>query len=134
MNVTIKGTRIELSDTLKALVEDKLNDALIPLGDMNLDPVDVAVEIELTTRRHPKERVTEQRYRAEANLSLPGRLIRAEGTGPTIRRAVVEMKHVLNDEIKGWRGRVVDAARGGARIAKEEAGVARGRKKTPDAP
>lgn len=66
MNLTIKGTRIELTASFLAFVEDKLTDALRPLGDMNLDPVNLSVELELTTRRHPKERKTEQRYRAEA--------------------------------------------------------------------
>ena len=126
MTITFNSTRVELTDSLRSFIQDKLDDALLPLGDMNLEPVDVSIEIELTTRRHPKARATEQRYRAEANLALPGRFIRAEGTGPTIRHAVVQMKHVLNGEIKSWRGRVIDAARGGARTVKMRAGVAPG--------
>ena len=123
MNTTIRGTRVELDDSLRAFIEDKLNHALLPLGDMNLESVNAAVEVELTTRRHPKERSSEQLYRAETTLNLPGRVIRAEGTGPTARRAVVKMKHTLNREIRAWRGRVIDGAREGGRTAKEKAGI-----------
>ena len=123
MNITIQGTRLELDESLRTFIEEKLNHALLPLGDMNLESVNVTVEVELTTRRHPKERSSEQLYRAEVNLSVPGRLIRAEGTGPTARRAVVKMKHTLNREIRTWRGRVIDNAREGARTVKEKSGI-----------
>ena len=124
MNVILQGTRIELTDDVRALVDDKLEDCLRPLGDTSLEPVTVNIEVELTTRRHPQERETEQLYRSEATVSVPGRVIRAEGTGPSLKRAVVQMKRKLTGEIRDWRNKVIDDSREGARFAKDEWGVA----------
>jgi ribosome-associated translation inhibitor RaiA len=85
--------------------------------------VHVQVEVEKTTRRHPQEREDERLYRAEANVTVPGRLIRAEGSGDDAERAVVEMKHHLTREIRSWREHLIDARHRGGREAKYSLGV-----------
>lgn len=123
MDVQMQGTNVELTDELRAFVEDKMDDAYRMLGAMNRDPVHVDLELEKTTRRHPHELEDQRRYRAEANLTVPGRLIRAEGSADDVRQAVVEMKHRLMREIREWREHLIDDRRKGARRAKREMGA-----------
>lgn len=119
MNTTIQGTNVRLTNKLRDFVDEKLEDCFRAFGDMNLEAVHVAIELERTTRRHPNEREDEQLYRAEANVSLPGRLIRAEESASDIYQAIVKLKHTLTREIRKWRERVSDGTRDGARRVKE---------------
>lgn len=123
MIVRVQGTNLDLNDELYAFVRDKLQDTFRALGSLDRDPVTVDVELEETTRRHPQELEDQRRYRAEANLTVPGHLIRAEGSADTIQQSIVEMKHRLTREIREWRERVIDARRAGGRQAKEELGA-----------
>lgn len=122
MNVQLQGTNLEITDELYDLVHDKLADALGALGSLDRDPVKVDVELERTTRRHPKELEDQRRYRAETNITVPSRLIRAEGSADTIHQAIVEMKHVLTRELREWREQVIDDRREGGRQAKQQLG------------
>lgn len=119
MNLTFQGTNLELNEDIRTFVQRKLDDCFRAFGDMNLEPVQVDVLLERTTRRHPLERETDQLYRAEANVSVPGRLIRVEGTASELTQAVVKMKRKLFREIRTWRERRIDDTRSGARSAKK---------------
>jgi ribosomal subunit interface protein len=122
MDVRIQGTNMELTEELYTFVEAKLEDSYRALGRLDRDPVQVDVELEETTRRHPHELEDQRRYRAEANVTVPGRLIRAEGSGDDIEQAIVAMKHRLTRELREWRERVIDERRAGGRRAKQELG------------
>jgi ribosomal subunit interface protein len=122
MLVRVQGTNLDLSDELYAFVTEKLDDAFRALGALDRDPVQVDVELEETTRRHPQALEDQRLYRAEANVTVPGRLIRAEGSADTLQGAVVEMKHHLTRTIREWREQMIDARREGARRAKVELG------------
>lgn len=123
MLIRVQGTNLELSDELYAFVKTKLGDAFRALGGLDRDPVQVDVELEETTRRHPQEREDQRRYRAEVNLTVPGHLIRAEGSADTLRQSIVEMKHRLTREIRDWREQLIDDRREGARRAKHTLGA-----------
>lgn len=122
MIVQVQGTNLEISDDTYAFVKDKLEDSFRVLGQLDRDPVQVDVELEETTRRHPKEREDQRRFRAEANVTVPGRLLRAEGSADTLRQSIVEMKHHLTRTIREWREQVIDERRSGGRRAKREMG------------
>lgn len=122
MLIRVQGTNLELSDELYAFVKEKLDDAFRALGDLDRDPVQVDVELEETTRRHPQELEDQRLYRAETNITVPGRLIRAEGSADTLQQSIVEMKHRLTREIREWREKMIDERREGARRAKVELG------------
>lgn len=122
MDVRLQGTNLNLTDELRAFVDERMEDAYRALGAADRDPVHVAIELEKTTRRHPHELEDQRRYRAEANVTVPGRLIRAEGSADDIHQAIVEMKHRLTREIREWRERLIDDRRAGGRRAKHEQG------------
>lgn len=122
MLVQVQGTNLEITDELFAFTTDKLEDCFRMLGSLDRRPVQVDVELERTTRRHPKEREDQRLYRAEANVTVPGRLIRAEGSADTLQQSIVEMKHRLTRELREWRERLIDERREGARHAKRKMG------------
>lgn len=119
MIVRVQGTNLDLNDDLYDFTKTKLNSVFRALGSLNWDSVHVDVELEETTRRHPKEREDQGRYRAEANVTVPGRLIRAEGSADTIRQSIVELKHRLTREIREWRETVTDERREGGATGQE---------------
>lgn len=116
MNIQLQGTDVDLTDDLREFVERKLDDAIRAFGDMNLEPVTIDVELERTTRHHE---ASESLYRAEANVHLPQRFLRAEAEAGDIQNAVVDMKHKLTRKIRSWRERLIDERRSSAREAKE---------------
>lgn len=123
MNVTLQGTNVDLTDDIRSFVDKKLEESLKVLGDMNRDAVFVDVELEKTTRKD-QDRDNQQLFRAEANVKIPGRLIRAEESAPDLEQAIVSMKHTLTRELRKWHDRMVDESRKGARRAKEKFGMA----------
>jgi len=123
MNVTLQGTNVELTDDIRSFVDRKLAESLKVLGDMNRDAVFVDVELEETTRKN-QDRDNQQLFRAEANVKIPGRLIRAEESAQDLEQAIVSMKHTLTRELRKWHDRMVDESRKGARKAKEKFGLA----------
>ncbi len=113
-NLVIQGTQVELTDALRSFVHEKVGDALRALGDMSNDPsLRIDCELEANRAHHRKGQV----YRAEVNLTVRDRLLRAEATSDDMYRAITEMKHVLTRQIREWREKRTDAARDGARSA-----------------
>jgi len=123
MDIQLQTTNLDLTDALRTAIYNKLDDALRALGSVSREAVRVHVEVEKTTRRHPQEREDERLYRAEANVTVPGRLIRAEGSGDDVERAIVEMKHHLTREIRSWREHLIETRRRGGREAKYTLGT-----------
>ena len=120
MNMTLKGTNLTVTDPLRTFVDKKVRACLRALGDMNLDPVQIQIELEKTNHRHVKEREDEGAFRAEATVKLPGQTIRVEESAMEIEQAVVKMKHTLTRELRHWRERIIEKKRSGARKAKSQ--------------
>lgn len=122
MQTTLQGTNLDLTDDLRDFVDAKMEDCYRAFGNANLDPVMIDIELERTTRwggKEQRKQDTQQMYRAEANVSVPGRLLRAEETAPDLKQAIVAMKNTLTREIRTWRERVADERLKGRRKAKD---------------
>ena len=118
MHIMLQGTNLELTHELRKFVYKKLREAQRALGDVDPNAVRIEIELERTTRRHPKERHDKQLYRAEANVRVPGRFIRAEESSMHLEAAIVKMKNTLTRNIRHWREKVIDSKRQGGRKAK----------------
>jgi putative sigma-54 modulation protein len=98
----IKGTGIDLTDAIKDAVESELS-ALDPLIERWGDAASADVEVGRTTNHHNKGEV----YRAEVNLQIPGKLLRAEDENEdlyvAIKNAAGHLRRELNKE-KELRG------------------------------
>jgi putative sigma-54 modulation protein len=90
----IKGTNIDLTDAIKDAVESDLA-ALDPMVERWGDAASVDVEVGKTTNHHHKGEI----FRAEANLQIPGKLLRAEREDEDLYVAIKEVADTLAREL-----------------------------------
>ena len=119
MITNLTATNVELTDEIRSLLEDKLEDSMRPLGRANRSPVKLDIELEQLTATHLKEREADDRFRAEATVDVPGHTFRVEGHGSDLPAAIVQMKHRLTREIRDWKERSEDVRNRRRRAAKE---------------
>ena len=102
MTIRIKATKVGLSPALRTHVEEKLGalEKLLKQWD-EAGAVRMDVEIARTTRHHKKGRI----YYAEANLALPGGMLRAREEHWDIRTAVIKVRTKLKKEIDKYKER-----------------------------
>ena len=100
MHITIKTAHHELNLATRELIEQKFA-ALEKLVRYSTSPATLACEIE--------ESIAIERagakYRAEGNLSIDGKLFRAEATGSTLEGAVDRVRDDLMREVRSARGK-----------------------------
>jgi ribosomal subunit interface protein len=111
MNITIKGTRHELTDETRALIEDKLSaiDRLVGGG--------VAATLSCEIEQSIAVERAGAKYRAEGNLSVDGKLYRAESEGVTLEEAIDKVRDELAREYKRAQGKKRELVRrGGAAL------------------
>jgi ribosome-associated translation inhibitor RaiA len=100
MHITIKTTHYELNLATRELVEGKFS-GLGKLVASSTSPATLACEIEQSIA---VERAG-AKYRAEGNLSVDGRLYRAEATSSTLEGAIDIVRDDLIREVRRERGR-----------------------------
>jgi len=100
MKIIIKATKLELTSAIETYVKQKIGSLDKFIKNMDKEgAVEARVEISRTTKHHNKGPV----YRAEANLNLPGKLLRAEHIDWNVRRCVDEIKQELQREIRKYK-------------------------------
>lgn len=113
MKITIKTTNLKLTPRIEKYVEEKIGGVDKLLDGMDRNVVEARVEIGKTTKHHQKGDI----FRAEANLTLPGRLLRSVAEEMDLRTAIDRVKENLQQEIKKYRGkRDVQYKRGARKI------------------
>ncbi|MFH1820731.1 MAG: ribosome-associated translation inhibitor RaiA [Candidatus Nealsonbacteria bacterium] len=102
MKVIIKETNLRLTPENKKVIEDKIApmDKFIP--NLN-ETVEAFIEVALETHHHKKGSI----YYAEANINVPGTIIRAEARAENIYKAVNEVKDELQVLLKKYKARIV---------------------------
>src|SRR3989344_1734540 len=95
MNIKIKTTNFNLTPAIQTYLEEKLR--LIEKFLPNDESIFFDVELGKTTRHHQKSDV----FKAEVNLTIPGRLIRAVAEEWDLRVAIDKVKDELQRKIKG---------------------------------
>ena len=118
MRVIIHQKNLVITPALNVYIEAKL---LKPLRRL-LKPYSgkefpiLELEFGRVTRHHRKGKV----YHAEANLSLGGKLLRAEADDEDIRTASDLLEEELEKQIKAHKSRMLALYKRGARRAKKE--------------
>ncbi len=100
MRVIIKATNLDLTPEIKKAIEEKIAalDKFIPL----IDPtIEAFVEVAVETRHHRKGKI----YYAEANIKVPGKILRSEAREENIYKAINTVKDELQMLLKKYRGR-----------------------------
>lgn len=98
MRVTIKATNLNLTPAIKRAINEKIAtlDKFIP----NIDTsVEAFVEIAIETRHHKKGNI----YYTEANIKVPGRIIRSEAREENIYKAINTVKDELQLLLKKYK-------------------------------
>lgn len=114
MKITIKGTNIELSDSIREYIFKKI-DGLekftqrigkeAPKGN---PPIECWVEMEVLQRPGKSGNI----FRAEAQIKLPGASgIRAESTQWDIHQAIDEVKDELQQQLKRYKEKMISQRR-----------------------
>lgn len=93
--INVKATNIDLSDELRTLLEEKFSslEKFVPDNETDLK---CEAELEKVTNHHQSGRI----YRAEVNLSVAGKLYRAEATEEQIEQAIDEVRDELKRELR----------------------------------
>jgi len=100
MKVTIKATNLNLTPEIEKAIEEKIGtlDKFIPHIDAS---VEAFVEVAVETLHHKKGKI----YYAEANIKIPGEIIRSEARGENIYKAINTVKDELQALLKKHKER-----------------------------
>ena len=100
MKIITKKT-LDVTSSLEIYIEEKL----MPLEKF-VEPVDkegetvLRLEVSRTTQHHQKG---DEVFMARADLSLPGKVLRAESSASDIRKAIDEVRNMLHIEIQKYK-------------------------------
>ncbi len=112
--VEIQGTDIELTPGLREYVNKRL-ERVAALTE-KFEPCDIRVELELTSKHHKKGQFS----RAEFNLTLPGRVIRADNREHDMYAAIDKAVDELKLQVKEYKSRLQDQSRRKAEVPEPE--------------
>ncbi len=95
MRITIKATQMELTPAIEARVKEKI------LGLLKYFPniIEADVEVGVTTHHHLKGNI----FRAEANLSVPRKIIRAVAETDDLYKSITKVKDKLKIELVKYK-------------------------------
>ncbi len=131
MKINLRAKNIKLTDDLRVFVDKKIGslDKLLESfkgkdpDDISTHPrVEARVEIEKTTHHHRKGPF----FRAECQLWLQGKDLRAEAKNEDLRQAIVEVKDELQREIKKYKGKMSSKTKRSRRFLKKLLKLAKG--------
>lgn len=114
MRVNIKTTGTTLTPPLKEFIEEKLVASLNKFLHDDQTPI-LDIELELTTKHHQKGDV----WRAEANLTLGRKLLRAEQRGEDPYEVINILKEEITREVRRFREKKKTRERKGGRLLKK---------------
>lgn len=121
MKIDIKATNLEITAPLTEFIEEKIGslDKFIRAetgdGTHGNYLVEAFVEVARDTKHHKQGEV----FRAEANLKIGGRVLRAEKNDIDIRVAIDAVREELAAELRKTQGKLESKFKKGARKFKE---------------
>src|SRR6056297_1021487 len=99
MEIRIKATDLELTEEIKDYVQKKMDMLEKFLGDVPV--INCDFEVELTIGDQNSGNI----YRAEANIDVPGDLLRVDKTEQDLYKAIDKVKDHLEMVIKKYKGK-----------------------------
>ena len=119
MKIIIKSTKIKLSPSLYNYIEEKIGGLKKFLKNIDNNLIEAIIEVGKPSQHHQKGDV----YYAEANLRLPGKILRAEAKEWDLRAAIDKIKDDLGRKINNYKIRQTDKDRRFARSVKKAKSV-----------
>lgn len=111
-NVNFKITNTEITDELKNITQEKLSSLDKFIGDL---PSLCQVEFEKVTNHHQQGKI----FRVEVNLTINGKLFRAEDTSENFESALDKVRSELYNTLQTAKGKKETMLMRGARRLKE---------------
>lgn len=105
MQIKIKATQIELTDSIKDYTQEKMDMLDKYLG--SIQAINCDVEVAKESNHHNKGEV----FRAEINLQLPGELLRVEKTAEDLYKAIEKVKEHMTRSIRRYKEKKLDKKR-----------------------
>lgn len=103
MKIIIKSTNLDLTPALKEYIEEKIGALQKFVSRFDLEgAVEARVEVGRTSKHHLKGKV----LRAEVNLDLPGKVLRAEDEDYDVRVAIDRVRDKLKREIEKYKEKI----------------------------
>jgi putative sigma-54 modulation protein len=103
MELNIKATNMELTDAIRAFVQEKMNSLDVKTSRFG-DVVRGEVEVGKTTNHHQKGDI----FRAEVHVRLPGKLVYAEAVHDDLYTAINDAKKEAERQIIDYKEEVTD--------------------------
>lgn len=119
MKIIFKSKDFSLTPSIEDYLQKKINGLEKFLGDFNKETTKVEAEVGKTTGRHRAGDI----FRAEINLSVGGKLFRAESEQEDIFSAIDEVRDELEQEIKKFKTKKETIFIRGARSIKKKFGL-----------
>ncbi|MDP3142678.1 MAG: ribosome-associated translation inhibitor RaiA [Candidatus Omnitrophota bacterium] len=112
MKIDLKTTNFNITPSIRTYLQEKLDvlDKFLPKD----ESISADVELAKTTKHHQKGDI----FKAEVNLKMPGRLIRAVAEKWDLHAAIDEVKDELQREITMNKEKNISLYRKGARFLK----------------
>ena len=102
MKISIKATNLDLTPSLKIYIQSKLGALEKFIKRIDTEGVaEMWLEVGRITRHHHKGLV----FRAEADVRLPGKILRAEEESNDVRKAIDAVRAKLQKEIEKYKTR-----------------------------
>lgn len=98
MKITIKATNLNLTPEIKRAIEEKIAILDKFISHINA-PVEAFIEVAIETRHHKQGNI----FYAEANIRVPGKIIRSEAKEENIYRAINTVKDELQVLLKKYK-------------------------------
>jgi putative sigma-54 modulation protein len=113
MKIDLKTKNFEITPSIRTYLQEKLDalDKFLPKD----ESIFADVELAQTTKHHHKGDI----FKAEVNLTMPGRLIRAVAEKWDLRAAIDVVKDELQREITMNKEKNISLYRKGARLLKK---------------
>ncbi|MEA3272843.1 MAG: ribosome-associated translation inhibitor RaiA [Patescibacteria group bacterium] len=116
MKTHIKATNFNITPMIEDWILEKigtLNKFIQRLDEKGV--VECWVEVGKTTKHHNKGYI----FKAEVNMSLPGKLLRVDEIEDDLKKAIVKAKDEMQRQLKKYKGEMQAKQRRGARDAKD---------------
>lgn len=111
MSINIQATNLELTDAIRSYAEEKVSEIL---SRYHMEVIQADIEVAKTTQHHQKGEV----FRAEVNVDIPGKLVRAEATHEDLYAAIDEMKNILDEELRKQKDKSISDRKRSGRMAR----------------
>lgn len=105
MNIKIKATKIEATPAIKAYIQEKMDMLEKYLG--GIQALNLDFEIDKPIGNQHKGDI----FRAEANLQVPGEVLRVEKTENDLYKAIDKVKDHLEQVITKYKEKKIDRRR-----------------------